>query len=139
MAIAGRLVTSLNSAPTPLSLPPASSISSWAARAAANGASSGSTPRSKRLEASEGSLCRLAERAIEIGSKTAASSITLVVLSVTSVEAPPITPAMPMGPDSSEINRSSWSSNLTLPSRVSSFSPAVARRTVMPPVSLATS
>ena len=66
------------------------STASWAAAAA----SAGSTPRSKRRDASEGSLCRRALRATVTGSKCAASMSRSRVSAPTSVSAPPITPAM---------------------------------------------
>ncbi len=93
----------------------------------------GSTPRSNRREASLGSLWRRAVRAIETGSKVAASTSTERVCVDISVAAPPMTPARPIGPDSSAITRSSGSSVRVCPSSVSSRSPARARRTVMPP------
>ena len=46
----------------------------------------GSTPRSNRLDASLGSLCRRAVRAIDTGSKCAASSTTSVVAALISVD-----------------------------------------------------
>ena len=86
--------------------------------------SSGSTPRSKRLDASEGSLCRRAVRKTDIASKWAASITTWVVLAESSVVAPPITPARPIGPESSVISRSSADSVRSTPSSVVSRSPA---------------
>ena len=87
----------------------------------------GSTPRSKRRDASDGSLCRRAVRAIEIVSKIAASMSTFFVSGPISVVPPPMTPARPIGPDSSVISRSSGCSVRTLPSRVSSCSPSASR------------
>ena len=52
---------------------------------------------------------------------------------VISVLAPPITPASPMGPESSVMSRSSGSRVRSTSSRVVSFSPAVALRTTMGP------
>ena len=109
------------------------------ARWAATNGTFGSTPRSKRREASDGSLCRRAVRAIVTGSNVAASISTFRVDCVISVVPPPITPARPIGPDSSVISRSSTWRSRTLPSRVCNFSPALARRTVMPPVSVSRS
>ncbi len=125
---------------TPASaVPPASRTSRSTVRCAAAAAACGSTPRSKRLDASEDSLWRRAVRAIEIASKCAASMTTSVVsacspsASAISVLAPPMTPARPIGPRSSVMTRSSASSTRTVPSRVVSFSPCVARRTPMAP------
>ena len=116
-------------------VPPASSASRLATRWAAYRGSSGSTSRSKRRDASDESLCRRDERAITIGSKCAASITTSVVDSEISVDAPPITPATPIGPESSVISRSSTSSSRVWSSSVISFSPADARRTTMSPLS----
>ena len=59
----------------------------------------GSTPRSKRLDASEGSLWRLPVRNDRRpASKCAASITTAVVVADISVVSPPITPARPIGP-----------------------------------------
>ena len=79
-------------------VPPASCSSSCTTRAAAATATRGSTPRSKRLEASLGSLCRRAVRAIETGSKFAASIEHVAWCPAPiSVDAPPMTPARPIG------------------------------------------
>ena len=65
---------------TPASaVPPASRTSRSTVRCAAAAAACGSTPRSKRLDASEDSLWRRAVRAMEIASKCAASMTTSVV------------------------------------------------------------
>src|SRR5699024_4285872 len=118
-----------------ISPPPCSTIS-WAARYAAASGSCGSTPRSKRLEASEGRRWRRAVRATEIGSKVAASSTMSVVPAETSVDSPPITPARPSTrapspPSLSVISRSSGSSVRVTSSRVVSSSPGRARRTTI--------
>ena len=63
------------------------------ARAEEISARDGSTPRSNLREASDESLCLREPLAIVIGSKRAASRAILEVESVTSDEAPPITPA----------------------------------------------
>ncbi len=128
---------------TPASaVPPARSTSRSTVRWAAAEAACGSTPRSKRREASEDSLWRRAVRAIETASKCAASMTTSVVAlapfsvsswSAISVFAPPITPARPIGPRSSVMTRSSACSLRSVPSRVTSFSPSSARRTPMVP------
>jgi len=115
--------------------PPAYSSRSDTARSAAASATRGSTPRAKRFDASLGSLCRRWVRAIEIGSNHAASTKTFVVESEISVEAPPMTPARPIGPDSSVMRRSSGWSFRSCSSSVRRVSPSFARRTVMPPES----
>ena len=120
-------------------VPPPCSTSSWATRSAAYDGSSGSTPRSKRLDASEGSLWRRAVRKIDVASKCAASITTWVVVSLSSVVWPPMTPAMPIGPVSSVISRSSADSVRVTSSRVVSFSPSAARRTTIGPDSLSPS
>ncbi len=130
---------------TPASaVPPAISTSRSTARCAAARAASGSTPRSKRFDASEGSLWRFAARAIATGSKCAASTMISVVPVTTpvsgsvtgsriSVVAPPITPARPIGPLLSQISRSSADSFRLTPSSVVSVSPSAARRTWIGP------
>ena len=120
--------------PRSTSAPP-SEASSAHARASAGPATSGSTPRSNRLDASLGSLCRRMPREIVAGCQCAASSTTSVVSGPISVAAPPMIPASAIGPDSSVTSRSSGSSVRRTPSRVSSFSPGRARRTVIGPVS----
>ncbi len=130
---------------TPASaVPPARSTSRSTVRWAAAAAASGSTPRSKRLDASEESFMRRAVREIDTESKCAASMTTSVVPvtapvsgsvteSAISVLAPPMTPARPIGPLLSVITRSSASSVRLTPSRVVNFSPCSARRTPMVP------
>jgi hypothetical protein len=86
------------------------------------------------LAASLGSRWRRAVRATPVGSQCAASSSTAVVPSPISVEAPPMTAARPIGPLSSVISRSSVERVRTVPSRVVSFSPSRASRTVIGPV-----
>ena len=68
------------------------------------------------------------------GSNVADSSRTRVVSALTSVVAPPMTPAMAMAPDSSAMTTSSASRVRSTPSRVSSFSPASALRTATVPL-----
>ncbi len=116
-------------------VPPARSTSSVAARCAALYAAFGSTPRWNRLEASEGRLCRRRVREIVVGSKCAASMMTAVVDSRSSVLSPPITPARPIGPVSSVISRSSTSRPRVTESRVTSCSPGAALRTTIGPFS----
>ena len=74
-----------------------------------------------------------------VGSKCAASITMWVVVDEISVVAPPITPASPIGPVSSVISRSSADSVRVTSSRVVSFSPSVARRTTIGPLSLSPS
>ena len=64
---------------------------------------------------------------------------TSVVLDEISVDSPPITPAIEIGPESSATTRSSGDSFRSEPSRVRSVSPSVARRTMIVPSSLAAS
>ncbi len=120
-------------------VPPASATSSDATRWAAAYAAAGSTPRSYRREASDDSLCRRDVRARVMASKWAASMTTSVVASEISVDAPPITPARPIGPESSVISRSSASQLRITSSSVVSFSPAAALRTTIGPVNRAAS
>ena len=102
---------------------------------AATGGSSGSAPRSKRLDASLASLWRRADLAMETGSKCAASISTLTVSSAISVSAPPMTPAIPRtrSAPSSVMRRSSGSRVRSTSSSVVCLSPALARRTTIGP------
>ncbi len=109
-AIESGRFASTQAEPRSSTVPPASSTSRSTTRCAAGSATSGSTPRAKRFEASLGSLWRRELRAIDTGSKFAASMSTSRVVASTSVCAPPMTPAMPMGPESSVMSRSSASS-----------------------------
>ena len=61
--------------------------------------------------------------------QVAASISTLVVASETSERAPPITPAIEVGPSSSQITTTSPSSRRSSPSKVATGSPSSARRT----------
>ncbi len=83
--------------------PPAHSWTSCAVRSAPIRASRGSWPFSNRLLASERSASRWAVRRMLTGSKIADSIATSVVASLTSEVAPPMTPAMPIGPSRSAI------------------------------------
>ena len=65
-------------------------------------------------------------------SRVAAGSQTSVL---TSVVAPPMTPASPIGPESSAMTRSTGSSGRTTSSRVVTFSPLSAGRTTIGPAS----
>ena len=101
-----------------LSLAPVISFNSSAARCRPVSASSGSTPRSKRNEASVCRPCRLAVRRMDTASKHALSRNTAVVASVTPLPCPPNTPAMHSPPLTSAIIRSSALSFRSTPSRV---------------------
>jgi hypothetical protein len=116
-------------------VPPPNCTSSSATRSAAASGSVGSTPRSNRFDASDGSLCRRPVRKIETGSKCAASMTTCVVVAESSVVCPPMTPARPIGPESSVISRSSGDSVRSTSSRVVRVSPSAARRTRIGPCS----
>ena len=99
-------------------------------RSAAAEAISGSTPFSNRAEASERRPCRFEVRPIDAGSHHANSTSTSPVVSEISVDAPPITPARPIGVSlPSTITPSSLSSPRLCPSRVTIDSPDRARRT----------
>lgn len=106
------------------------SASSSTNRRIARSATSGSLPRSKRAEASLRRPSRRDDVVMVIGSHQAISRRIDVVLSETSVEAPPIIPAMPIAVSvPSAITPSEAVSVRTSPSRVSSASPSIARRT----------
>jgi hypothetical protein len=130
-ATAGLVSKSSTSAPA---VPPPCSTSSRTAFSIAGSASSRSTPRSHRLDASLCSLCRRQVRATMTGSQCAASNSTSTVSGCTSDVSPPITAASEIGPVSSQITMSSGSSVRVTLSSVVSFSPAVARRTTSGPV-----
>lgn len=103
---------------------------SSASRSSARSAMSGSMPRLKRAEASECRLCRAEVSATDCGSHQAASTMTSVVVSEISVDAPPITPARAIGTSSpSTMTPSAGSRARSTPSSVSSCSPALTRRT----------
>ena len=120
------------------------SLSTATNRPTARRAKFGSTPRSNRFEASLRSPCRFEERAIDMGSKKAASTSTSVVDSEISLEAPPMIPARPRTwsspstmTQSSPVSprpRPAFASSRTTPSRVSSVSPlrALRARSVFP-------
>ncbi len=74
-----------------------------------------------------------------VASKWAASMTTEVVASDSSVLSPPMTPAMPIGPLSSVISRSSVESGRSTSSSVVIDSPCAARRTTIGPDSLSAS
>ena len=88
------------------------------------------TPRSKRPDASERIPNAFDVRRIDGPLNTAASNKTFVVLSVTSLVRPPITPATPIGPFVSAMISMDSLSSRSLPSSVVSVSPAFARRAI---------
>ena len=100
-------------------------------RAAACGIPSGSTPRSKRCEASLRIPTDRAEWRTVIGSKAAASRRTRVVPSLISLRSPPITPAIASPPSESVIISTSSERERFTPSRVRKRSPSRARRTTI--------
>ena len=109
-------------------------------RAAAGEPIAGSTPRSKRREASVASPSRWAPRRTRRGSNHAHSSRIDVVASVTSLSAPPMMPASATTRSRSAIASTSGSSVRGLPSSVVMVSPGRARRTrIAPPWSRARS
>ncbi len=73
------------------------------------------------------------------GVQCAASIRTSVVASEISVPAPPITPASEIAPLGSATTRSVVSRVRVTPSRVASFSPGAARRTLIGPARVAAS
>ena len=104
-------------------LSPAIRASSWQKRATARSTPSGSTPRSKRTDASERRPSRFDVRAMASGRNQAASRITVVVASEISDDAPPMTPPMPTGaPSASQMRQSSGPTRRSTPSRVTSVS-----------------
>ena len=111
--------------------PPASSAMSSVARAEATTSASMSAPRSKRYAASVRRPSAREVRRIETGWNQALSSRTRVVLSVTSVSAPPITPARPTARRGSAITSIESSRTRSCPSRVVKRSPFPARRTTI--------
>ena len=117
-----------------MTLPPPMMHIRRAARAEANAASSGSTPRPKRSDASECSPSRRAVRRTDSALKLALSSSTRVVLSVTSVSSPPITPASAMPRAPSRIIRSPGTSVRSTSSRVLNFSPSPAAEMPIAPL-----
>ncbi len=103
---------------------------SCVASVAAGPARYGSTPFSQRFEPSVRSASRSELRRMPTGSKFAASSSTDVVVSDTSVSAPPMIPASAIPRFESAMSRSLRSSLRTVPSSVLSSSPLRARRTM---------
>ena len=103
-----------------------------AQRVAASSTASGSVPRSKRYDASEWRPSRRAVSSTPPRVNDADSSSTSVVVSPTSVDRPPITPAIATGRSTSQMNRSSGVSDRSSSSRVVSRSPSPASRTTIP-------
>jgi hypothetical protein len=102
------------------------------ARSEPTSVASGSTPRSKRIDASVDSSRRRRVRWMPSRWKVAASRRTSVVLGEISASSPPITPATPTGRSASQINRSSSVNVRSTSSSVVMRSPSAARRTTMP-------
>ena len=102
-------------------------------RAVATAGASGSAPRSKRCEASVCIPSPLAVLRMLAGSQYAASSATTVVVSPTSLAAPPITPARARALLGPATTPASGPRVRSTPSRVMSRSPSRARRTLTRP------
>src|SRR5436309_1954551 len=111
--------------------PPAVRAISAATASRASGTIAGSTRRSKRYAACDGSARRRLVRRTLAGAKKALSRRSTRVADVTSEASPPITPASATGPRPSAVTRSSGSSTRSTPSSVVSRSPAAPRRTTM--------
>ena len=94
--------------------PPHSSRISAVAASIASGISAGSRPRSNRWRASETIWWRRPVSAMRIGSNSAHSTKTSVVVSSQPVASPPITPAIDCTPAASQIAQSSGSSDVVL-------------------------
>ena len=106
------------------------SDSNSAKRRIARSATSGSAPRSNRIEASLRNPRRRDEVEMVCGSHQAISRTTLVVSPLISVDAPPMIPAMPIAASSpSAITPSEADKVRTTPSSVSTVSSSTARRT----------
>ena len=106
---------------------------SSAKRAKANSAPNGSTPRSKRSEASVRKASRVEVARTASGSKYAISTAIDVVASVTSESRPPMIPAIPTGLSCAlQISRSPAESVRSAASKVVNCSPSRARRTMKP-------
>jgi hypothetical protein len=112
--------------------PPAQRAIRPAHRAAASSHPSGSTPRSKRCDASVWRSRRRAVSRTPPRVNEALSSRTSEVSAETSDVCPPITPAIATGRSRSQISRSSLVSVRSTSSRVVSRSPSVAVRTTIP-------
>ena len=113
--------------------PPAQARVNWATRSAPMRASRASWPFSNRRLASERRAKRWPVRRMLTGSNTADSMAISIVASVISLAAPPMTPAMPIGPLVSAMIKVSGVSSRSTWSRVSSRSPGSARRTTIVP------
>ncbi len=108
---------------------PQSSTSSELAATSASAAASGSSPFSKRPDASLRSPSRAEVAWMFAPTQVAASSRTRAVSPPTSERAPPMIPAIEVGPSSSQMTTVSPSSRRSTPSRVRIASPSPARRT----------
>ena len=95
------------------------------------GASSGRSPFSNRSVASVRRFMLWAVSRLFCSLNVADSNNTDTVSGPISLLAPPITPPMPMGSWASAITRTSGVSLRSTSSRVTNFSPALARRTIM--------
>ena len=124
----------------PATVAPVSSIINLVATAWASIACSGARPFSKRPDASLRNPRMLDVRWMLGPIQEATSISTRVVSSPTSERAPPMTPAIDVGPSASSMTSISASSVRVWPSSVSICSPSVARRTVSsPPATLSRS
>ncbi len=139
LTLRGTAGAGYRSTASPARVPPPRRTIIAAARSPACGMVLASTPRSKRCDASECRPRRLAVRRTLRGSNVAASSSTSVVSAETSLVAPPITPASATGPRPSAMTTSCSCRARSTPSSVVMRSPRPARRTTMPPLSLARS
>ena len=106
-----------------LASPPHSSRISRVAYSMPGRTIAGSTPRSKRVRASLSIPRRRPFAAVRLGSNSAISSTTSVVVAVQPVLSPPMMPPRLMAPERSAITVTSGSSSYVLPSSASSRSP----------------
>ncbi len=113
---------------------PQISTASWQNRSSARSMPRGSAPRSNRVDASDRRPSLRLVFAIVIRSQTAASSRTLVVVSLISVAAPPITPARLIGSSAPlQTTPSAAVNDRSTSSRVVRTSPSDAIRTRIAP------
>ena len=116
---------------------PILSINSHARASAVTGAS-GSAPRSNRYEASVDRPSRRLVRRTDFGRNQALSMAIVLVRSLTSEAAPPMTPAIPVARSASAMTSMSASSARSCPSSVRTRSPGFGSRTrISRPESLA--
>ena len=128
----GKCLLTVSSTSGPAS-PPAISNNNCVARSIALPCPAGSTPRSKRIDASVCMPYARARPAMKSCGQNAASKKTSVVLSVTAVLSPPMMPAIPIGPLSSVITSVSAFSSTSLSSSNVTFSPDFANRGFIAP------